>query len=66
MNADEHDVEEAHGPDGRYLPEECVVCHDLTQLRCAGCRQAVCHAHDACPNGCDNPVFSDEWHHVGR
>jgi hypothetical protein len=52
--AHEHDLEEAHGPDGRYLPKECIVCHEDTQLRCGGCRQPICHLHASCPNGCDD------------
>ena len=49
----EHDLEEAMGEDGRYLPLECIVCHEDTQLRCGGCRHPICHHHEACPNGCD-------------
>jgi hypothetical protein len=56
MSTGEHDVEEGYGPDGRYLPKECVACRDDTQQRYGGCRQAVCQVHDACPNGCDDPV----------
>lgn len=53
MTVNEHDVEEAHGPDGRYYPKECIVCHEDTQLRCGACRQPICHSHGPCPNGCD-------------
>jgi hypothetical protein len=58
-----------HGPDGKYLPAECIICHEDTQFRCGRCHQPVCEFHPECPNDCDaiNPT---PWHppfwHPGR
>ena len=45
-----HDGEE--GYDRQPLP--CRVCDAETRLRCAGCRQPLCHTCDECPDGCDS------------
>jgi hypothetical protein len=47
-----------YGSDGRWLPRECIACAAETQLRCAGCRRAVCHNCE-CPDACESrPAFS--------
>lgn len=40
--------------DGKWLPGECLICHEDTRLRCGGCHAYICHAHERCPNGCDD------------
>jgi hypothetical protein len=46
-------MDEPVEPDGSYAEAPCVLCGQGTRLRCAGCREPVCHACPACPNGCD-------------
>ena len=66
MERDDHDHEAEDerlegdpelGPDGRYWPVPCMVCGEITQLRCDRCHEPVCHAEHECPNGCDNLEF---------
>lgn len=35
------------------IPKPCIACDLETLLRCARCRQPVCHNCENCPNGCD-------------
>ncbi len=61
------DLEEPYGPDGRYIPRECIVCHEDTQTRCGGCRQPICQHHESCPNGCDNFTGpTSDWKAIGE
>jgi hypothetical protein len=45
---------------GTWVPRACVICGDDMRLRCAGCREAVCHLHELCPNGCDETLLRGE------